>query len=153
MTTKISILLLLPFVNLICFGQTISNNENSLKQIKANTDTLPNWNMNKTYITIDTAYILNKPIEVDGKTFNYMRSYFPSSKHIEYGNINSKKQPEGYWMYKLAENWTPVSGNASRGHKIREWGYNCAWVCKIKYRWNWTFSKTIISKKKILYDY
>jgi hypothetical protein len=152
MVIKISILIILFYTNLTCFGQTVSESVSSSKQLNTNADTIPNWDMNKTSISIDTLYISKKLIEVDGQTFNYLRKYSPSSNYIEYGNVNSKNIPDGYWMYKLSDDWTPVKGTVSKGHKIGEWGYNCAYICKIRYRWNWYRAKTVISKKKIIYD-
>ena len=151
----IILIIILIFSRLICIGQTDSNSNNL--------DTIPNWDINKTYITIDTLCILKQRIDINGHSFNYLKKYSLTKGYnewgnvnsnilIEYGNVNSKNNPDVYWLYKLRDDWFPVNGNVSNGHKIGEWTYNCAYICKIKYRWNWNWCKTIIAKKKIIYD-
>ena len=126
-------------------------------------DSLPNWSSKQTFLTIDTTFILKSPIEFDGEIFNYKREFNLSKgykewggvyidKLTEYGNVDSKNKPNGLWMFKLQDDWIPISGIVKNANKIGWWRYNCAYICKVKYSWNWSFTKTKISKKRILYD-
>jgi hypothetical protein len=127
-------------------------------------DTTPNWEITKNYITVDTAFILDSLIKIDGITYNYYREYSVNSRYsewggveiqkvFEYGNVDNKNRANGSWRYKIRDNWFPVSGKVKRGYKVGKWIYNCAYHCMITYHWNWIRTKTEIKKEEIMHDY
>ncbi len=161
--SKITRILIIFIPLWICSTLSYSTAVVGIAKSSTQFDTLANWTINQSFISIDTTYILKSPIEVDGKLYNYKRIYklekgysewggVNTGQIIEYGNVDSKYRPNGIWTYKVSDDWTPIHGSVKNGYKVGWWGYNCAYVCKIKYSWNWIFTTTKVTKRRILHD-
>lgn len=121
-------------------------------QINNVSDTLKNWEIKKTEITIDTVYLSGGLAFLQHHSFNYHRNYSEEGI-IEWGNIDLKTlKPTGFWLYEIVSNKQHeyyCSGNVEIGHKVKKWNYHCGVQkgCYAKYKK--TKGKTKLKKSKV----